>query len=875
MKRALLIFGFLLAACSSNPSLTVQVATGLVAGPEFSLVTTELLESNVDLDSARTLATHETLAAFGQSFARGRRVTSFEELEPGMHTVRVRLYRPDGTLLIQHRTRVTLDGNYVLTLHLTRDCVDVMCPNPGGSAAFTECLQGTCVSPDCIADDPASCAGSEIVFCNDASECSSTAACAQSLCIDGICEQEARDGACEPTEWCDPDPNGGCLPAPSPDAGLPVDAGVPDALMTDADTDGSVACGTVCTPEGQPCVAGFWDCSGDAPVCARLGQRTTGTACAEGSVCNGAGNCVACRADSECHVGCSVGHVACNRGFEECALDEPAAFSPVATPCADGVQCVGDDACGSGNICNDSGACVPCTNGMACVVGCSRGTVDCSLGGTCVPDGTFLGTGAPCGANLYCTSEHSCVDCTPFESCPSADPCATSSISCHLGTPTCIVTGGLSGGTECGTDSVCDWSYTCQHCVVGEYCVSASGCGFGMFDSCASGPNCNIFATSDPGTACDGGVCSGTGFCYPPFSAERIEVTGQLACALVAGGRMSCWGDNSYGALGRGTFDAMSGVNLMKVDVGISDVTSIGVGAYHACAVTGAGEVWCWGGNFNGCLGVGLVDPVATPTHATLAATATSVLAAVNHTCVTTMAGTVYCAGYGHYIGTGDGLDSTSFAPVVGITNAVQLSSSGSTTCARLSDGHVQCWGYGYSGELGDGSTITDEPYGVDAPVDVLDIDDAIDVAVGGSMGCVVRASGELWCWGAGGPLLFLDAMAPDSGATPRQVPLPFSDVVDAEVGYSRVCVLRSTGELLCWGDNSSGQAGVGSYDWLSTPTSILYFSDITQVSLALGYSTCARRASGQLVCFGDNSYGQLGEGSFAASPIPVIVRGD
>jgi len=85
MKRILSCFGMALfvCACSSRPSLTVQIATGLVPGPEFVLVTTELIENGVSLDAARTLEIHETAAAFGQAFARGRRVTTFDSIQEG------------------------------------------------------------------------------------------------------------------------------------------------------------------------------------------------------------------------------------------------------------------------------------------------------------------------------------------------------------------------------------------------------------------------------------------------------------------------------------------------------------------------------------------------------------------------------------------------------------------------------------------------------------------------------------------------------------------------------------------------------------------------------------------------------------------------
>jgi hypothetical protein len=75
---------------------------------------------------------------------------------------------------------------------------------------------------------------------------------------------------------------------------------------------------------------------------------------------------------------------------------------------------------------------------------------------------------------------------------------------------------------------------------------------------------------------------------------------------------------------------------------------------------------------------------------------------------------TIRCRG-GHQsgrlgIGTTTGPDcggacSATPVPVVGITNATQVSAGGVSTCASLADGTIRCWGKGLDGKLGDGST--------------------------------------------------------------------------------------------------------------------------------------------------------------------------
>lgn len=866
-----LLSGLLLGACSSEPSLTIQIATGLVPGPEFTQITTELIENNAPLDTALTLQTQRTVAAFGQQFARGRRVSTFERVGEGQHTVRVRLYRPDGTLLIQHRTRVDVHGDYILTMHLTRDCVNVTCPSPGGSPAFSECLAGRCVDTECIASDPTSCAG--VTFCNSSSECGTVSACAEQNCFEGVCEPQARENACEPTEWCDPDVGQGCLPALLIDAGIEEDASIVDEGVSDSAVDAISGCGRTCAPEGDPCGAGFLDCTGPSPACVRLGRRSAGTLCAEGSVCDETGACVACRAGADCHIGCATGHVDCSRGTEECVLDEPAASSPAGTTCETGLACVDADTCGSGKICDAAASCVPCSDGAACILGCDVGAISCSSGGDCVSTGTHRPPGSSCGTDMRCTVDGACVPCVAGASCASEDVCEISTIDCSAGTPACVVTSGLGPGASCGENLYCDYSNHCQLCEVFGSCVSNTGCGFGYYDSCDFGPSCAILGTSDPGTTCPGGVCGGSGECYPPLVASYIGVSDQFGCALLPGGTVSCWGDSSYGELGRGVFDSFNPSLLYKQDVGLTNVSKLSVGSYSACAVTTAGALWCWGGNDYGGLGLGSTEASSFPLPAATPVPVSSVAVGSAHVCAILTDGRVFCSGLDALIGTGDATSHVTFTEVPGVTGAMQLATGGMSTCARLTTGAIQCWGLNESGELGNGMIISDPPFTTYDAVDVLGISDAIDVSVGGSTACAILTGGELWCWGQANPTLFLDAGAATTEPTPRHVVLPFSDITDVEVGASRICVLRGSGEMYCWGDNSSGQNGVGSYGTLTEPTPVLYLTDIVQQSITFGSSSCVRRAGGEVHCFGDNSFGQLGDGTYTGWPYRVPAR--
>lgn len=267
-----LICAAFLAACSdSAPTLTVRAYTGLVAGPEFRFVETTVLD-NADGTWSHAIDSAESLASFGNDFARGRDVATYS-LPSGAYRVRVRLLRPNGVLLVERVVALTLADDTVLPVHLTRDCVGVVCPSPGGSAEFSTCLAGRCVDPRCAADAREFCPS--ISFCNDASECDTPSACAESVCEEGVCAEASIPGACEGSEWCNPDVGAGCQPF----------------MMTSSES--GVACGTICTMPTEPCRFGYWACVDDSvATCTPLQTRPVDSECGVDRVCDVLGDCV-------------------------------------------------------------------------------------------------------------------------------------------------------------------------------------------------------------------------------------------------------------------------------------------------------------------------------------------------------------------------------------------------------------------------------------------------------------------------------------------------------------------------------------------------------------------------------------------------------
>jgi hypothetical protein len=165
------------------------------------------------------------------------------------------------------------------------------------------------------------------------------------------------------------------------------------------------------------------------------------------------------------------------------------------------------------------------------------------------------------------------------------------------------------------------------------------------------------------------------------------------------------------------------------------------------------------------------------------------------------------------------------------------------------------------------------------------DDEHVVQVANLGLTLCAVTTAGHVACNG----LYPGDGTTPDGSAsvtTLKWVP-GLTDAV-AVSGNSGPCVLQSTGSVACWGQNESGQAGDGTTVTPRTsPVKVSGLSDAVEI-VSGTWHVCARRATGEVVCWGDNCIGQLGDGNghhtkyadqvcaqhTIPTPVPVKVAG-
>lgn len=366
-----------------------------------------------------------------------------------------------------------------------------------------------------------------------------------------------------------------------------------------------------------------------------------------------------------------------------------------------------------------------------------------------------------------------------------------------------------------------------------------------------------------------------------------IDGGGHHSCASVEAGTVWCWGGNSSGQLGDATTTGGATPVAVRIEDGpLGEVTQVSAGGFHTCAIS-AGTPHCWGGNFFGQLGDDTTSsrstgaPVLAADGAPLRGVK-QIVAGAFHTCVITSNTGVSCWGANFFgqLG-GDGGSSTAPMPVrkadgSPLSGVKQLTVGDHHTCALQAAGRIACWGRNDSGQLGDGGTT-----GSAVPVTVEDADgDALGtvrgIAGGGEHTCAVLSSGGVRCWGAGA-----HGRLGDGGTTDRSRPVAVVGIDGADdlrgvkavaAGDRHTCALLVSRRVHCWGDNRAGQL-VGS-DMASSPAPVIVPYELVEVrNVALGRDhTCALLRSNHVRCWGDNTFGQLGDGTTGQRRLPQPV---
>jgi cysteine-rich repeat protein len=540
----------------------------------------------------------------------------------------------------------------------------------------------------------------------------------------------------------------------------------------------NITAGEVCDLGGDDRLSCDGDCT--RPACGD-GWRNP----AVGELCDDGGN------SPECNKNCTI--AACNDGFINPAAGEECEDGNINNGdgcvsgcrharCGDGYLRVGVEECDDGNSINTDTCAYDCK-----IPNCMDGSQNA--------DESDLDCGGHCGAS-----------CEMLQSCSVAEDC---------------ISGFCLGGTCLPNNSslAAGYWHTCALLPSG-----AVRCwGEGDRGRLGYGNTSDIGDNEFPSLA--GDVDYGE-------NAVQITAGGSQTCVLLDSGAVRCWGYNGEGRLGYGHTndigDNETPVSAGDVNVGGTAV-QVAAGGVHTCALLASGKVRCWGWGGHGLLGYGNTNNIGdneTPASAgdvNIGGSVIQIATGSRHTCALLTSGAVRCwgkgsngqLGYGDTKHVGDNEFPSTIGDVAVGGAVIQITAGERHTCALLASGNVRCWGSGEYGQLGYGHTNDIGDDEVPASANYVDVGGkVVQIAAGTFHTCALLSWGAVRCWGAGnfGRLGYgnIENIGDDETPASAGNVSVGGTAIQIEAGDIHTCARLDSGAIRCWGAGSAGIIGYG-----------------------------------------------------------------
>jgi alpha-tubulin suppressor-like RCC1 family protein len=629
-----------------------------------------------------------------------------------------------------------------------------------------------------------------------------------------------------------------------------------------------------------------------------------------------------------------------------------------------GEKCIAD-------VCNPPGAAhAPCDGNATCTR--SGGNAVCTCNDKYVGSGQFSADpahpgcstdfckvdSASCDMSATCVNTLTAATCTcaagymlgaDMRTCADINECLVNNggcpphTDCHNtpGSFTCVCSAGYAGDpSNCMLDSPCTHAICPLHSVCLDMGLGTCPCDSGYAANtatnscddvnecltnnggCATGETC----VNTPGSfrcSCSAGSAGVSGACHAGYSAP-IACGYEHVCTVGTDGSMWCWGDNVYGEWGNGTnWSPTASVPPLNPNAppqyyppqqagSDKSWTSVSSGGYFSCGIKADHSVWCWGGNFYGNVGNGFDSGIdynattgtgssnnsAAPTPSQVVGNWTDVQSlglGTNHACAirknaTTGAQTLWCWGADDYGQLGNSKTTPLCGPPgcteggqqntpiqVGMDTDWSAVAGGlSHTCALKLDGSLWCWGRNRYGELGTGTASTTPTL---VPTKVAEPPGAgmslpwTAVSAREEQTCGV-AGGQLYCWGDNSYSEAGDCTGAANDAAPNRVGMA-TDWVQVSVGKLGACGVRGNNNAYCWGDNTFGEIGNGTGLDSCNPRQVNMTtgSNVWSGVCSGEYFSCGVQSDNSGWCWGIDKKNDLGDASVSNSSVPVPTR--
>ncbi len=379
-------------------------------------------------------------------------------------------------------------------------------------------------------------------------------------------------------------------------------------------------------------------------------------------------------------------------------------------------------------------------------------------------------------------------------------------------------------------------------------------------------------------------------------SVTAIGVGPYHACAVM-NKQVWCWGKNNLGQLGDGTTTNRAGaVRVIKESDGLplQNATAVDASVGHSCAIVDK-QVWCWGSNFEGKLGVPSTDTESLGAVQVqvngggVLSNVTAIALGYHFSCAISNA-QVWCWGDNQEGEIGDGTTSAANNGAVladyggtAFSNVTKIAAGRKFMCA-INNAKVYCWGANNVGQLGRGSVSGAPGYELDATHvrqegDTNPLTGATDISAGWEHACGVFVK-RVYCWGNNnsGQLGINDKVDRNvAKESQKSGSVTFTNATRAVAGSPFSCAIENQG-VWCWGENTNGSLATNTLTESLVGVASQYrgggvLSGVTALDVGLNHACAIIKK--QVWCWGYNSDQQVGDGTSEARLGAVRVMFD
>jgi alpha-tubulin suppressor-like RCC1 family protein len=311
----------------------------------------------------------------------------------------------------------------------------------------------------------------------------------------------------------------------------------------------------------------------------------------------------------------------------------------------------------------------------------------------------------------------------------------------------------------------------------------------------------------------------------------------------------------------------------------------LSAGAANTCAIYPNQKVYCWGSNVHKQLGIGTnnlsyaLQPI--PVNG-LNGIPVGVSTGFDSACSLLTFGTIRCWGnnalgaLGAKFNKGDVSHAQTSAALAGPTAAPAQEATGQRhMCYLDNDKIVKCQGSNAFGQLGNGTTVDSlvpvAAAGINGSTPGTTVDQLV---TGDNHTCILLVNNNVKCWGANNVKQLGATTATTNSNVPVDVPDLANTVRQLASGADHTCAIRGNSDVICWGSNSFGELGNGAVAPFAGTVLVDNLAGDAKEIAAGTYHSCALMTNGTVRCWGANTYGQLGNGNTNNATRPVTVAG-